>query len=1110
MNTPQHGFKLTLTNKFEVLTDLASTDFYNDQEDCFYPDKSCVFKTDNKERNKCDGFKSLEFSKRGDSDFRQNVNFKGNSVDPKTLNRSRHFIESSEVPNKSCVFTDNYDNDTESSEKAIFKDKCSLKKNEDHPTFKTNKSVEHRHVFRPKNSNHGNKKGKITCFYTNADSLLNKRKELEVEVEINKPDIVAICEVKPKSCRYSVQPGEIALPGYELFHNLDDKGRGVLLLVKNELNPSICDTLSNNNFQEAIFVECKLHEKDTLTIGIVYRSPNSTSDNSEKLNDLIKKASNECKNLVIMGDFNYPDISWETESCKTRPDHEAALFLKTCKDSFLSQHQSEPTRYRTDQNPNLLDLVITNRNGLIDDIFTQAGLGKSDHCSLIIYLTLAKIEKSQSPRPNFSKADYESINSALGSVAWENELDKLDVNDSWKKLRDSIDEVVDKFVPKKNPSKKKGKPFMNKELLEIVREKHRTFRKSKVQKTQENIKLKNKARNKANRECKKARRNLEKTVASQSKHNPKPFWSYATSKLSTRSGVADLIKLDGTKTNSDQEKAEILNAFFQSVFTIEPEGDLPDPPEYNFTEDLNDFDITVDKVKKMLKMLHTGKAPGPDGINPMFLASTAESLATPITILFRKTLASGKIPDEWKKANVSPIFKKGKKSAPNNYRPVSLTCILCKLMEKLIREKIVDHLERNDLISNKQHGFFSGRSCVTQLIDVLDLWTKTLDEGGSIDAIYMDYQKAFDSVPHRRLIAKVKAHGISGNVLDWVQDFLTNRSQKVIINGAQSEEKEVTSGIPQGSVLGPILFVLYINDLPSNVQSEIRLFADDTKLFTRSDTKEACENLQKDLDTLQVWSEKWLLRFHPEKCHTLKLGHKKSEATYCMRKKDNDNNYTTINLEESEFEKDLGVYIDNKLNFKEHVNRSTSKANKIMGVIRRTFDYLSEEIFVQLFKSLVRPILEYGNSAWQPCNKSLCQEIENVQRRATKLLASIRDLPYPERLARLKLPSLEHRRKRGDMMEMYKYINNIYKCDNPNFETNTNKITRGHSLTIKKGHHRLNLRGNYFTVRAITTWNDLPESVVSAPSLNAFKSRLDKHWKGLSTIYDPECYNTES
>ena len=247
----------------------------------------------------------------------------------------------------------------------------------------------------------------------------------------------------------------------------------------------------------------------------------------------------------------------------------------------------------------------------------------------------------------------------------------------------------------------------------------------------------------------------------------------------------------------------------------------------------------------------------------------------------------------------------------------------------------------------------------------------------------MDFAKAFDSVPHRRLISKVKAHGIEGSVLNWIQDFLSGRYQKVIVNGTCCKQAPVTSGIPQGSVLGPILFVLYINDMPTGIYNPIRLFADDTKIYTRSDVESSSETLQDDLDKLQEWSDRWLLRFHPEKCHVLKLGNKKSDSVYRMKSKDTQGNHTVVTLAESEYEKDLGVLIDNKLGFSNHVAHVTKKANRIVGIIRRTFDFLSEELFVQLYKTLVRPVLEYGHSAWQPNSKQLCQNLEDVQRRAT-------------------------------------------------------------------------------------------------------------------------------
>ena len=211
----------------------------------------------------------------------------------------------------------------------------------------------------------------------------------------------------------------------------------------------------------------------------------------------------------------------------------------------------------------------------------------------------------------------------------------------------------------------------------------------------------------------------------------------------------------------------------------------------------------------------------------------------------------------------------------------------------------------------------------------------------------------------------------------------------MVVNGTSSQPAPVTSGIPQGSVVGPMLFVMYINDLPDVCTSNVKLFADDTKLFTRSDDEAATTAMQEDLNRLQQWSNDWLLRFHPQKCSVLKLGSKKSGTKYTMKEKGNGEEHEIV-LEEHVVEKDLGVYVDNALSFKEHVIRSTAKANKVVGIIRRTFDFLTDDLLVRLYKSLVRPLQEYGHSVWQPQDKTLCSDVEDVQRRATKLLASIR------------------------------------------------------------------------------------------------------------------------
>ena len=320
-------------------------------------------------------------------------------------------------------------------------------------------------------------------------------------------------------------------------------------------------------------------------------------------------------------------------------------------------------------------------------------------------------------------------------------------------------------------------------------------------------------------------------------------------------------------------------------------------------------------------------------------------------------------------------------------------------------------MKSNKLISNKQFGFIGGRSTTLQLLRVIDEWTEILDNGGSIDVIYFDFMKAFDKVSHSRLILKLKSYGIGGVLLDWLKSFLTDRKQRVGVNDEYSEWTEVPSGVPQGSVLGPVLFVVYINDLPDKVtgDSMLYMFADDTKLYRAILDVSDTEILQQDIDNMDEWSREWLMDFHPLKCKVLKMGKTIADLHDIF------NPYTLRQhqLEVVDHEKDLGVTMDVDLIFDKHISNKINKANGIVGLIRKSFIHLDEESFLRLYKALVRPHLEYANSVWAPRFKRQVEVIENVQRRATKLIPDFKDLTYEERIRKLKLPTLKYRRLRG-------------------------------------------------------------------------------------------------
>ena len=308
-----------------------------------------------------------------------------------------------------------------------------------------------------------------------------------------------------------------------------------------------------------------------------------------------------------------------------------------------------------------------------------------------------------------------------------------------------------------------------------------------------------------------------------------------------------------------------------------------------------------------------------------------------------------------------------------------------------------------------------------------------------------------------------------------------------MVGKEKSDWADVVSGIPQGSVLGPILFVIYINDLPSVISSTAKLFADDTKVYSEIKTEADRAILQSDLQALEDWSTKWQLPFNADKCKIMHIGNNNPGYGYTMG---GHHSLDTISKE-----KDLGVHIDHQLKFHDHTATAVSKANQILAVIRSSFENLDDDMLPRLYKTLVRPHLEYGNLIWGPHYRLDQQAVERVQRRATKLVPNLKDRPYIERLQALKLPSLLHRRRRGDMIQVYKIVNNKERIETSGlFSLNTSTATRGHNWKLFKPVAQKDARIHTFSVRVINDWNNLPETVVNADSVNTFKNRLDAHW----------------
>lgn len=933
---------------------------------------------------------------------------------------------------------------------------------------------------------------KYKVYYTNIDCLtVTKHKELCMITETHDPDILVITEMESKNPNRKLQECEIQLQGYTAFHNLETGPRGVCIYIRDTLNPN--ESEIRPDFEESVWVEIKEKATEKTLIGCVYRSPNGSDENNNKLNSFISEIGNKKQtNLILIGDFNYPKIKWNDEGFGVTEDKKSEEFLESTRKAYLLQHITEPTRHRIGQRSNTLDLLFTYEE-VIDDIQYIPPVGKSDHCSLLFNVNRTNTATGKQAKKvyKYNKANYEEMRKDIRNIRWEDQITTLE--EGWKLIKQSINEAIDKHVPTQiiDPTKRRRPLWMSLNCLSKVRKKHAAWKRYLETKSGEDYLKYTRARNQSRTATRKAQRDHESSLAKEVKKNPKLFWKYVHSKTKVKNTIPD-IKIPGTnmKTTSDEEKAEVFNKYFKEVFTKEDEENIPDVPPKEVESILREIIITEDDVLKKLKSMNPNKSAGPDQIPPRILKELSEVLAKPLTILFKLSLQSGKLPEEWKTANVTPIYKKGGKSKAENYRPVSLTVIICRMLESLLLKVIIDHLMKHDFISKNQHGFLPKRSTVTQLLATLEIWTKELDKGNSMHILYCDFRKAFDSVPHKRLINKIRSMGIDGPVLMWIEDFLKGRRQRVCVNGNFSTWEEVTSGVPQGSVLGPLLFVIFINDLEDAVGCGIQLYADDTKIYAVVNNDEDSEEFQKQINSLFQWSATWQLQFHPDKCHILKIGPNKDENyKYTLG---TDNNQT--NLENSTEEKDLGVIIDSKLNFSGHCNKIIGKANKLLGILRRNFCYINNTNFNYLYKGIIRPIIEYAAPVYNPVFMKDVQSIESIQRRATKMVLGLENKSYEERLRELKLPTLIYRRARGDMIQVYKYLHDLNQCPEEMLALARPGMTRGHPLKLQKDHFRLQTRGHSFSQRVINMWNHLKEETVMASSINAFKNKLDAEW----------------
>ncbi len=564
--------------------------------------------------------------------------------------------------------------------------------------------------------------------------------------------------------------------------------------------------------------------------------------------------------------------------------------------------------------------------------------------------------------------------------------------------------------------------------------------------------------------------------------NKKAFYKYANSKRKSKPSIGPLKTIVDKKVHIEdgpKRMADILSNQYRSVFTEpKPEKKVIDPISFfnvltdkiPNSKELRDIIFAIGDVLQALGELNPDSSAGPDGW-PAFLLKEYRALFAPhLYRMWRTSLDSGDMPDDINLAYITPIFKGGETCEPVNYRPVALTSHLTKTFERIIR-KSIEHLAINNYINKTQHGFLSNRSTLTQLVEYYSNILDLLEENGVVDSIYLDFAKAFDKCDHGVILHKLRAFGITGKVGAWIHCFLTKRQQAVCVKGHLSEKVWVTSGVPQGSVLGPLLFTILISDINEGIHfSRILSYADDTKNFkgVRDDVDHT--QLQTDLDTLYEWARSNNQHFHGKKFIHLAFTLSPNVAPPYF-------NPDNLPILSKHYVRDLGIIFSTDGSFRHHINLLVTKAKKMTAWVLRTFISRDKHTMLTLWKGLIQPIIEYCCPLWSPVTQEQIKQLERIQRSFTKKIEGMEHLSYRFRLRALKLTSSERRRERYSMIYIWNCLQNIYP--NPGFHYKSiDERHNSYTLTPKydkmgTGRMRELQKGNLMH-HGVQTYNKLP------------------------------------
>ena len=872
---------------------------------------------------------------------------------------------------------------------------------------------------------------------------------------------------------------------------------GVLAWVSNELAYKRRRDIEVPDI-ESMWLEIRA-SNSTFLLCVIYRAESNT-DNSfwDKLQDNLDQACAYNSRIMIIGDLNADPLSTHgiKLNCLVESNNLTALI-------------KEPTRVNSNS-AKILDQIITNFPMFIKESGVRPPLISCDHNTIFVQCSFKVKRQASYIRImwDFDNADWDKYRESIANHDWENCLSN-DIETACILFTQELLALASLCIPHKSVRiRPNDKPWFNGYLRRLRRKRNRLYKLYKTDKQALSRDRYKEVQHFYHTELVRIKLEFESSkyvkLAEAGKNNPKNWWKLikAVYKDSNISQSIPPLKVNGIYISDILLKAQTFNDFFLSVSSITEEE-----PELLFNErvlsegTLTSIDISLDDVLDQILALDITKSYGSDGVSPRFLKEGGNAIALVLKSLFKLSLEHKTFPSLWKQANVTPIHKKESKEDVNNYRPVSILSTVAKLFERIIFKHIYNHFRDNQLISCFQSGFLPGHSTVTQLLEVYHQFCQTIDRNHEIRVIFLDITKAFDKVWHKGLLFKLKQCGIDGELLDWFNSYLTRRMQRVVINGQASEWGEISAGVPQGSVLGPILFLIYINDMCSNVKNcNIRLFADDTCLFTEvKDRAESVRKIEADLDRIYNWSKQWLVSFSPSKTRSLLISNRPDRHLSPPVR------FNDTVVEEVLNHKYLGMIFSSDLRWNKHIDEVVIKARKRLSAMSPLKFKLNRWSLQMIYNGFVLPVMEYANVVWAGAYDSQICKLEKIHVDGMRIVSGATARSSIGRLyEELSWLSIRDRCNNAMIVMFFKMkadLTPLYLSQLLPVQANDTSYLLRNTCNIRTPFTRLETFRRSFIPSAVRLWNRLDKNVREESTINGFKFAIRSENPEVNVLY---------